>query len=210
MSLPSSQAEEEHPSSRPMSPAAATREVPKASDRTQLEAKQVRLLDMPPITLDDTMRILTGEQFQWTMETWVKEATKRRPLAQSVSEEDVTSAGLVDDYLVVYGCRTVWILNCSWIVPGLIPGGWLEPASCNEVLHREGFAENDLGILDKQVGVKAGAQGDQWITNTRNWNGRTRKDGPRSHCSRMCKNTSMIICETVTLKFCRWSIISTI
>ncbi|XBJ01023.1 hypothetical protein VPH35_020773 [Triticum aestivum] len=58
MSLPSSQAEEEHPSSRPMSPAAATREVPKASDRTQLEAKQVRLLDMPPITLDDTMRIL--------------------------------------------------------------------------------------------------------------------------------------------------------
>ena len=33
------------------------------------------------------------------------------------------------------------------------------PASCNEVLHREGFAENDLGIPDKQVGVKAGAQG---------------------------------------------------
>lgn len=33
------------------------------------------------------------------------------------------------------------------------------PASCNEVLHREGFAENDLGIPDKQVGVKAGARG---------------------------------------------------
>ena len=34
------------------------------------------------------------------------------------------------------------------------------PASCNEVLHREGFAENDLGIPDKQVGVKASAEGD--------------------------------------------------
>jgi nuclear pore complex protein Nup205 len=27
---------------------------PKASDRTQVEAKEVRLPDMPPITLDDT------------------------------------------------------------------------------------------------------------------------------------------------------------
>ena len=27
---------------------------PKASDRTQVESKEVRLPDMPPITLDDT------------------------------------------------------------------------------------------------------------------------------------------------------------
>ncbi|XBH60930.1 hypothetical protein VPH35_115450 [Triticum aestivum] len=48
-----SPAKEEHPSSRPSSEA-ATPELPEASDRTQVESKEVRLLDMPAITVNDT------------------------------------------------------------------------------------------------------------------------------------------------------------
>uniref|UniRef100_A0A8R7K0B9 Uncharacterized protein n=1 Tax=Triticum urartu TaxID=4572 RepID=A0A8R7K0B9_TRIUA len=51
--MPSSPAEEDHPSSRP-SPKAVTPEVPEASDRAQVESKEVQLSDMPAITLDDT------------------------------------------------------------------------------------------------------------------------------------------------------------
>ncbi|VAH05333.1 unnamed protein product [Triticum turgidum subsp. durum] len=51
--MPSSPAEEDHPSSRP-SPEAVTPEVPEASDRAQVESKEVQLSDMLAITLDDT------------------------------------------------------------------------------------------------------------------------------------------------------------
>uniref|UniRef100_A0A453SPE9 Uncharacterized protein n=1 Tax=Aegilops tauschii subsp. strangulata TaxID=200361 RepID=A0A453SPE9_AEGTS len=37
-----------------VSPTVATTEIPKTSDRTQVEAKEIRLSDMPPVTLDDS------------------------------------------------------------------------------------------------------------------------------------------------------------
>ncbi|XP_073352923.1 uncharacterized protein [Aegilops tauschii subsp. strangulata] len=45
---------DEHPLSRPMLPLATTPEVPKASNPTQVEAKEVQLSDIAPIMLDDT------------------------------------------------------------------------------------------------------------------------------------------------------------
>ncbi|XP_044395898.1 uncharacterized protein [Triticum aestivum] len=65
--MPSSQAEGEHPSSRP-SPEPTTPEVLKASDPTQVEAKEVRLSDIAPITLDDTdVRTVSFIYSDWGM-----------------------------------------------------------------------------------------------------------------------------------------------
>ncbi|XP_037437780.1 uncharacterized protein LOC119305338 [Triticum dicoccoides] len=51
---PSSPEVRKHSSSTPMSPTASTPEVAKASNPTQVEAKEVRLSDLAPMMLDDT------------------------------------------------------------------------------------------------------------------------------------------------------------
>ena len=67
-----------------VSPTVATTEVPKTSDRTQVEAKEIRLSDMPPVTLDDSnMHTKTDD----TSEMNIPEDFDNRPSKKAKNSE---------------------------------------------------------------------------------------------------------------------------
>ncbi|XP_048561289.1 uncharacterized protein LOC125542337 isoform X3 [Triticum urartu] len=133
-----------------VSPTVATTEVPKTSDRTQVEAKEIRLSDMPPVTLDDrNMHIKTDD----TSEMNIPEDFDNRPSKKAKNSE----SGVLEPSpmsFMAYKDDLEWSLRVPatglWsrrraVTRELIPGHQRAPAAKKAANSGLNYGNQDLG-----------------------------------------------------------------